>query len=134
MSSADNNPSEDHVSYLYPATQLMKPLAFETLTRDDYSEEEVASTKSLSRQGSMRSTRLNPALLTDSNPMMQFVFAAALLILVSPLEGLANTHDNIHWSRHGQAGRRTTTTLQARNNTESPYNLEDLYRGESFLK
>jgi hypothetical protein len=61
MSSADNNPSEDHVSYLNPsAALLMKPLAFETLTRDDYSEEEeeVASTKSLSRQGSMRSTRM----------------------------------------------------------------------------
>ncbi|RXW21657.1 hypothetical protein EST38_g4173 [Candolleomyces aberdarensis] len=62
---------------------------------------------------------------------MKSILSAALL-LVLPLEGLAGTNvHNIHWSRH--AGRRSTS-LQARNNTgPSPYKLEDLYRGESFL-
>lgn len=64
---------------------------------------------------------------------MQAVFAAALLLLASPLEGLAGTHDSVHWSRHNQVGRRSAATLQSRNNTGSPYRLEDFYQGESFL-
>lgn len=64
---------------------------------------------------------------------MQLILTSALLFLVSPLGGLASTHDSAHWSRHNQIGRRTAATLQARNNT-GPYKLEDLYRGESFLK
>jgi hypothetical protein len=64
---------------------------------------------------------------------MKLILSAALL-LVLPLEGLASTDShNVHWSRH--AGRRSTSSLQARNNTGgSPFKLEDLYRGDSFLK
>ncbi|KAF5338394.1 hypothetical protein D9611_012481 [Ephemerocybe angulata] len=64
---------------------------------------------------------------------MQYILPAALLLLL-PLEGLAHAHldvDRIHWSRH--SGSRSTPTLRARNNTDSPYKLEDMYQGASFL-
>lgn len=66
--------------------------------------------------------------------MQSILFAASVMMLLVPLEALASTHkiDHLHWSRH--TGNKNKGATLAKNTTScSPYKLEDMYQGESFL-